>query len=468
MRGRMNQSPRNKIRLDKIGWMGAGALIALLWPMMGLAAGDGGFQGLDPSQESVLILLAIIGVAYLVTHLVLERVAEKFGFVTGVEYIVLGAILGPVAYYIPDVQPLIDDETLGALTPAIVLGTGSLGLWGGLHIDFKKFGALRARALKSAMFISLATLLVTVGVAVLALYYTWAPDGILAVMPALLCMGTIAVVADASPLRSMAAYLGAEGQATEFGALVAGYCSAIGIIAFGLIFCFYNTTAVPFEVDAPFVWLVWFGIHLLLGSVLGLVFATFLRRDFSDDKIITVVIGMVIFSSGFAYYLHLSPIFVNFILGIVLINTGRHADHVESRLRAIQRPLYIVLFFFAGAGWKTEGVPWWTFALVVAYVIVRRAGRLTGSLLATRIVSQETYGAGLGRALLAPGALSVAMLLNFDQVFSSSAYAEVLYDGILTAIVVTEIVAYPMTRSWLIDVADVAPPEQRRRQTEAG
>lgn len=458
----------NRHKPNKIAWVGAGAAIALLWPVIGLAAGKGGFEGLDPSQESVLILLAIVGVAYLVTHLVLERVAERFGFVTGVEYIVLGAILGPAASYIPDVQPLIDDTTLGALTPAIVLGTGSLGLWGGLHFDFKKFGNLQFRALKSAMFISLTTLLVVVGVATAVLYYFWSPGTVVAAMPALLCVGTVAMVADTGPLRSMAAYLGAEGPATEFGALVAGYCSAMGITAFGLIFCFYNTTTVPFDVDPPFVWLVWFGIHLLLGSALGLVFATFLRRDFSDDKIITVVIGMVIFSSGFAYYLHLSPIFVNFILGVVLINTGRHADHVESRLRAIRRPLYIVLFFFAGAGWKTGNVAWWAFALVIVYVVLRRTSRLAGSLAATRIVSQQTYGAGLGRALLAPGALSVAMLLNFDQVFSGSPYAKVLYDGLLTAIVVTEIVAYPMTRSWLIDVADVAPPEQRKRQTEAG
>jgi Kef-type K+ transport system membrane component KefB len=55
-----------------------------------------------------------------------------------------------------------------------------------------------------------------------------------------------------------------------------------------------------------------------------------------------------------AYYLQLSPIFVNFVLGVVLMNLGRHSDHVESRLISIRRPLYILLFFFAGAGWALD------------------------------------------------------------------------------------------------------------------
>src|SRR5699024_9019617 len=145
-----------------------------------------------------------------------------------------------------------------------------------------------------------------------------------------------------------------------------------------------NDTTVPFSVDPPLVWLTWLGIHLLLGIVLGLVFATFLGRDFSDDKLITVFMGMVIFTSGFAYYLHLSPIFVNFVLGVVLINVGRHVDNVQKRLLAIRRPLYIILFFFAGAGWALQAEPIWGYALVLAYMGLRFIGRLVGSLGATR------------------------------------------------------------------------------------
>jgi Kef-type K+ transport system membrane component KefB len=442
--------------LSSLRWSSLAALITLLWPAASSAAEP---PGLDPDQYQILILLAVVAVAYLVTHLVLERIAERFGFVTGVEYIVLGAILGPA------VLGFLDTDTVSALTPAVVLGTGSLGLWGGLHIDFRAFGRMQARAFKSALIISLSTLISVVGVSAAVLYYFWSPTLLVTVMPGLLCVGTVALVADTSPLRAMAAYLSAEGPATEFGLRVAGFCSTIGIIAFGLIFCFYNTTSLPFVVDSSLMWLVWFGIHLLLGGVLGLIFATFLRRDFSDEKIITVVMGMVIFTSGFAYYLHLSPIFVNFILGVVLINTAPHADHVESRLRAIRRPLYIVLFFFAGAGWAMDA-PLWSYALVIGYVILRRAGRFGGSIAATRVVSKNAFGAGIGRALLAPGGLSVAMLLNFDQVFGGPSYADIVYNALLLAVVVTEIFSYPRTRSWLIDVADISRPEQRKQSSE--
>jgi Kef-type K+ transport system membrane component KefB len=439
-------------RVTKLGWSSITALFALLWPCVSAAAEP---TGLDSDQYQLLILLAVVAVAYLVTHLVLERIAERFGFVTGVEYIVLGAILGPA------VLNFLDTDTVSALTPAVVLGTGSLGLWGGLHIDFRSFGRMQARAFKSALIISVFTWMIVVGISGGILYYFGSPAVLATVMPGLLCVGAVAVVADTSPLRAMAAYLSAEGPATDFGVRVAGFCSTIGIVAFGLIFCFYNTTSLPFTVDSSLMWLVWLGIHLLLGGVLGLVFATFLRRDFSDEKIITVVMGMVIFTSGFAYYLHLSPIFVNFILGVVLINTAPHADHVEARLRAIRRPLYIVLFFFAGAGWAIDA-PLWSYALVIGYVILRRAGRFGGSVAATRVVSKNAFGAGIGRALLAPGGLSVAMLLNFYQVFGGPTYVDVVYNALLLAVVVTEIFSYPRTRSWLIDVADITRPEQRK------
>jgi Kef-type K+ transport system membrane component KefB len=425
-----------------------------LWPAVAAASNGAGHGGLGSDLYSVLILLAIIGAAYIITHLLLERVAERFGFVTGAEYIVLGALLGPVL-------GVLDLDTLSALTPVSVLGTGSLGLLAGLNLNFRNFSALQTRAFKSGVIIALGTFVAVVGAPTLLALYFKAPGGVGELMPIFLCTGAVAIVVNAGPMRAMAAFLGAEGRATEFGVQVARFCSSVGIIAFGLIFCLYNETSVPFPVEAPFVWLTWLGIHLLLGIILGLVFATFLGRDFSDDKLITVFMGMVIFTSGFAYFLHLSPIFVNFILGVVLINVGRHVEHVQNRLIAIRRPLYIILFFFAGAGWALQAEPVWGYFLVLVYLGLRFAGRLIGSMAATRAISIQSYGAGMSRALQGSGALSVAMLLDFNQVFGTLEYVGLMYNGLLIAIVLSEIFSYPMTRSWLIDVADVVSPERR-------
>jgi Kef-type K+ transport system membrane component KefB len=320
--------------------------VVWVYPLAADAAGGSG--NLNEAESRVLLLLAIIGVAYLVTHLVLERVAERYGFVTGIEYVVLGAILSPVL-------GLIEPADINAMTPAIVLGTGSLGLLTGLHIDFGEFReTMPRRALKIAVTVSVVTALAVMILPAFAIYYFHSLELMLSLAPGLLCVGTVALVADAGPIRAMISYLGAEGPGTDLGIKTAQICASFGVVLFGLIFCVYNPTDLPFVPKGPAGPFVWFGVHLLLGSVLGLIFSWLLRRDFGDEKILTVVIGMVIFASGMAYYLQLSPIFVNFVLGVVLMNLGRHSDHVESRLISIRRPLYILLFFFAGAGWALD------------------------------------------------------------------------------------------------------------------
>lgn len=431
-------------------YMLTGLSAALLWPGPLWAAGGGGG---GQATADVLVILAVVGVAYAVAHLLLERLAERFGIATGVEYIVLGAILGPVLQWITL-------DTLTGLTPAIVLGTGSLGLLGGLQIDFSKFGALDRRALALALVISTMTFVFVVVLPGALLLWLHSPQGLWHAGAGLLCVGAVAMVADTGPIRAMIAYLGVRGQSTQLGLQTARFCSAIGIVVFGLIFCFYNTTSGPFVFEGPLVWLEWFGIHLILGAVFGFLFATFLRRNLSDDKTLTVLIGMVIFTSGFAYYLQLSPIFVNFILGVVIINACSQGEHVRRRLASVQRPLYIVLFFFAGVMWAPF-VPLWAYGAVIPYLLLRRMGRATGGFLAVRLAA-ATRSAGLSRALMAPGALSVAMLLNFREVYSEHTmvyYAAAVYAMLLVAIVISEVLSYAMTRSWLIDVTDVPPTE---------
>ncbi|MFW5966294.1 MAG: hypothetical protein ACOCV2_02195 [Persicimonas sp.] len=440
--------------------LGAVLIGVLVWPAPAFAAGGG---GLDPE---VLEILAVIAVAYLVTHLLLERLAERFGFVTGVEYIILGIILGPVLGWV-------DADTTDALTPVIVLGVGSLGLLIGLGIDRRKMDSFNRRAVVVSAIISVCTYAVMLAVPSAAFYYFGSAELLESSLPLLMVVAAVAMVADNGPIRALANLLDADGEAVDFAVAVARGCAAFGIIGFGLIFCFFNDTALPegLEVASGYTWLVWLAIELALGGVLGLVFSSFLRRDFADEKIITIIIGMVIFTSGAAFYLDLSPLFVNFIMGIVLINTAPHADHVHARLKAIHRPLYIVLFFFGGIMWSLEA-PLWGIALVVAYIPLRRLGRLVGSVAASRAVDRNgsAPGSGLSRPLLAPGALSVAMLLKFSQVYADYPgleHVDMLYNGLLTAIVVTEIFSYPLTRSWLIDEADVAPPETRQETEES-
>lgn len=400
--------------------------------------------------QNILLLLGVVGVAYVMTHVFLERIQRRFGLASGVEYIILGVVVGPAL-------GLLDGTTLSKFTPALVLGTGSLGLLTGMSMNFKKFEAVDYEALRVALWISMVTLVGMVILPLGVLYLFTDIETTLRWMRVFICMGAIAMVADAGPVQSLRQFMAARGDAAEAAVRVARFCSVMGVLSFGMIFCMFDHETVVLPEGLRMVeWLI---VHLLLGTVLGLVFAQFLRRDLDEDKSLAVIIGVVIFTSGIAYYLRLSPVFVNLILGVVLTNVSKQRDQVALRLRNVKRPLYIVLFFFAGA-MLTFDAPFWAYMLAIPYLLLRSIARTTGGIMAMRTtppVASELKIPPLGRVMLAPGALSVALLLDFESVYGTFSTSSILYAGAIVAIILSEIISYMRTRSWLLDHTDVAP-----------
>lgn len=441
-----------------------------LWPGT-LAAASGGDEG--GRFQVFLLLVAIVGVAYLVTHLVLERIADRFGIVTGIEYVVLGAIVFHVvvAPILPGGEEVAAserlDELFQQLQPILVLGTGSLGLLWGTHLDTKDRDEFDRAALGPAIVISVATFLCVAGIPAAVAAYFLPFDEVVELTPALIFAGAIALVAADAPIRTMESFLRAEGPAPTVAHRVAHVCSAVAIVAFGSIFGFDNATVLIRE--GALDWLGWLAVHLGVGTTLGVVFATYLRKEFPEGKILTVVIGMVVFTSGIAHGLSLSPIFVNFVLGVVLVNSSEHGAQVREMLESIKHPVYIVLFIFAG-GHLDFSVPFWVYALAGPYLVLRIVGRLVGGYLAERTATSEGGLPNMGRVLFAPGGLSVAMALDFMMVYSDRTGSEAglffgapydldaVFAAIIVAIIVSEILAHTMTRDWMIDASMVKAP----------
>ncbi len=432
-------------------------IIALcLWPATAWAA--------DTSAlETVLLLVALLGVAYLITHLALERIARRFAVVTGAEYVLVGLALVPAL-------GVIRGDTLQLLTPALTVGTGALGLYAGLRFEFRSMSRTDLRAALMAIWVSVCTVGLVAAVPGLVLY-RWG-NGLGIYLPALLYAGAVALVADPGPTRALTTFLQAKGPAPAVATRVAELCTALAILGFGVLFCFYRGGGSEPNAGTSEPW-VWLLVQLLLGSLLGLLFRGLLRPDMGEQRLLTVLLGMVIFTSGLAFYLRVSTIFANFIMGVVLINGTSAAASIRDQLASIRRPFTIVLFFFAGALLNLD-VPWWSWLLAIPFVALRFLGRWIGGALAHRFVHLgNTPLPSLGPALLAPGGLSVAIMLNYRLALGDFSPIREAYAGILVGLVASEILAYLTTRRWLLDAADVPPALAYRRgdfefESEAG
>jgi len=125
-----------------------------------------------------------------------------------------------------------------------------------------------------------------------------------------------------------------------------------------------------------------------------------------------VFLGFIIFASGISFYLGLSTLFTNLIVGTILANTLSHDDSLHAALHATEKPFYVILLVLAGMWWTAEGAAVWIIALVIV------AGRMALKLYSMRALERLLDGGRqlapeAGLALCSPGAMGLAMGLNF-------------------------------------------------------
>jgi hypothetical protein len=107
--------------------------LPLLWAAMSgvaHAASGGDKDGGAGELGTVVLLVLVVGVAYVLAHNVVERLQRRFLVVSGAEYLLLGVLLGPV---IPDIGVF---DNMTGIVPIIALAAGWVGLLRGTDFDF--------------------------------------------------------------------------------------------------------------------------------------------------------------------------------------------------------------------------------------------------------------------------------------------------------------------------------------------
>ncbi|MBH23555.1 MAG: hypothetical protein CMH57_03630 [Myxococcales bacterium] len=471
------------------------------------------------------MLIMVLTVGYLTAHFLMDTLKNRYLLAGGLEYMLLGVMMGPVAAggyneiitwagHTPDAPvELITDSVLQSMAPAITLGIGSIGLLAGLRLKFDT-STFRSDQIQASILINLVTGLM-LGVPALigmvwyvsgsaafatttpffdnpmatlnelAASFSRAPIGEL--MPLTLLIVATGVVSATRPIEYTIERHGSSGPLGRFAINAAELSGVFGILIFGVLFGVGHPEQSSFRQLTSVEWLV---IEVAVGALFGLLFSLFIDRDDESEKLLVALLGIIVFATGVAYFLKLSPIFINFFLGLTLANTSRFSERLLEKLTQIEKPFYIVLYFFAGVAWRPAGTWWMMLGLVALYFALRWSGRKLGSEVAFRAVDNPTTPGlrGLGSGLFAQGGLSVAMVLNFALAYAAPrggtwvyAYAmepdmpavkAMLKQGValsehnLTALVstiilanilISELLAFRLTRNLLIDANELEP-----------
>ena len=400
-------------------------------------------------MQTTLAAIAVITVGYIFAYLIFDRLRDRFGYVGGAEYVVIGLLLGP------RVTGLLDAEQVQDLTPIVSLALGWLGMLLGTYFRLPTMALIEADHLRIAFAEAVGTFLIALAPLLGLFRYlagmAWPEAAVLSVTLAAVATLSSPVAVDAVVER-----LRVRSGIAPVLQLAARIDALIAVVAFGLVLAVFHQGDVAPGVRPPTA-TEWSVINVAVGVASGVLFHLFLgpRGHLEEGRLFVALAGAIVVASGASYYLNLSPIFTNLVLGFILVNSGSAHRDVTRLLLSTERPVYLALLLFAGAAWSPGSVD--LLFIAPLFVMIRLGSRFLGGAIAGGYVAPaELRDSGLGRGLLALGGVGVALALNYGQVYPDL-HPRLVLTATLLAVLLFEIVASRETSAFVLSLGARTP-----------
>lgn len=376
----------------------------------------------------IMILLVFSGYHLTFRSMRLPLFARKL-YLTGIEFLLLGVLLGP--YFLN----LLDVNTLRDLEPMSALLLGWIGLLFGFQFEVPKLRRYSFDYFLAGFLESAATFLVVFfGVYFAVSFISLFEDSSRIVMSCV--SASIAACTSQTWLGLMApAAIRRHHEAITLLRFISAVSSFAALLVFSAAFLFFPLVDGAPDSARLFSRAV-IGLCVGIGGVIMWELMVSQRRSYAE--LVLIVIGMVVMVSGLATFHHFSPLVANFILGLAIVNISREKERVYKVLTSVEKPAYLLLLVLLGAGWAAS--PGFAVMLGAGFFCLRVLGKYVGGYVVTRFSRFRTYPAHLGFGLLDTGGLPLAILYDFRQGFVDTANS-MLVGIILFAIVLNDIVS---------------------------
>jgi hypothetical protein len=399
--------------------------------------------------QTTLAAIAVITVGYIFAYLLFDRLRDRYGYVGGAEYVLIGFLLGP------RVTGLLDASQVQDLTPIVSLALGWLGMLLGTYFRLPTMALIDGDHLRVAFAEAVSTFGIAFGslLALLRLVVgiPWPEAAVLSVTLAAVATLSSPVAVDAVVDR-----LRVRSRVPPVLQLAARIDALIAVVAFGMVLAIFHQGDVAPGVRPPTA-TEWSVINVAVGVASGVLFHLFLgpKGHLEEGRLFVALAGAIVVASGASYYLNLSPIFTTLVLGFILVNSGSAHRDVTRLLLLTERPVYLALLLFAGAAWSPGSVE--LLFIAPLFVLIRVLARFLGGFIAgTRVAPPELRAPGLGRGLLALGGIGVALALNYGQVYPDF-HPRLVLTATLLAVLLFEIVASREASAFILTLGSRAP-----------
>jgi hypothetical protein len=396
----------------------------------------------------------------------LSRYAAQLQLLSGVEYLLLGVLIGP------HVANVLSSDVLLALDLFVSFVLGVMGFLVGLGLRRVRggFEVGLAGATTSLAVVGL------VGGAAVAAIQLLDPELLLtedplAAIPVLsdgstlvslwiapdalwfgLTIGAAAGVSSVALVELAARRHAVSGERLQLLQSLGVAGQAASVLAFGVAMA--GTRAAGSAEALGLTLTEWGVITVGAGAACGVLFTLFIGREDDRMRALVATVGAVTFAAGIGAALGVSPLFVNLIAGAIVGVTSPYAARLDGALGALRFPARVLVLLLAGAYWTP--VSGWAWILPLAYAVMRAmALRVVAPVSAHTFLPGNNASIRLGSGLFGQGALAAAIAISFAQRFPG--LSGLVTTTILGGMVLTDLISARVLRRYLADQGEINP-----------
>jgi hypothetical protein len=389
-------------------------------------------------------LVLVVVFAFLVSR-ALHRYAANTLILWSLEYVLVGFVVGPIGLGV------LEEAQLEVLQPFVSLNLGLVGFALGLPLR------RRVRRVSHLVFGLTAASLTIAAVS----WLMWVVLGRL--LPGVteaerLWLATALGAASAScsvqVIESAGAAFKAQGPTIQLlrSFAVASNVTAVTVAGLLLALARARDGSGRLGLSEP----AWLLASAGLGLALGLLFWLFVGHEREDraERTFLATVGVVIFASGLAAAIGISPLLLNVVAGVVVSLLPR-TERLAVAIERLEAPALIILLIFAGA--LIRPALSWLLLLPLIYTAARYVVFRLATGVASRVVPDLSAVPRFGNGVVAQGAIAAAVAVNFAQV--NKALGGVALTVVLLGMVISDAVSVAGLRELLADAGEVGHAE---------
>ncbi len=397
-------------------------------------------------------LMGLLALAYLGGHPWVQRLERKIGVsrvvAAGFPFLALGLLAHR--------NDILTDDVLGHLRPVLHLALGWIGLVIGMRIELAKLSSLPRGALTIvgvSTGLPLAMILAGCGALLLGARALAGQPllDLVIVRDALIIAAAGAIAADTETLRYGARKASPEARRSLV--QLANLDELAALVGLAFLNAYFRPTG--FEVTWQLPNTAWLFVTFGLALVVGVVVYAIVRLPATRTESIALLLGSVAFASGIASELHLSPLVVCFVVGLLLTNfPGDHKKRLVDNLARLEMPIYLVFLIVAGAMWSPNLLGWMAMIVLLA---ARYLGRWAGGRIVWNKVDDHLPADARRSLVFAPmGTLPIAVAVNAALLYPDGDLSTILTATIGGAILCELALALLWRRDELAGTTDPA------------